>query len=58
MSNFHFDIRSLESWSHVVDDRMQHLVQDSMSARVLRQVTLMKRRAGEEGRWAGEGEGR
>ena len=27
-----------------MDDRMQHLVQDSMSARVLRQVTLMKRR--------------
>lgn len=27
-----------------MDDRMQHLVQDSMSARVLRQVTLMKKR--------------
>ena len=27
-----------------MDDRLQHIVQDSMSARVLRQVSLMKRR--------------
>ena len=33
-----------------MDDRMQHLVQDSMSARVLRQVTLMKRRGRGKGK--------
>lgn len=44
VSHFHFDLKDLESWGSAIDEKMQLTVQDSMSARALRQLNFIKSR--------------
>ena len=44
VSHFHFELKDLESWGSAIDEKMQLTVQDSMSARALRQLNFIKNR--------------